>query len=316
MTTEAVTKYPDSELHINSLATARSSGEVIQLPDGRAGVFLGLNGGAVGDAGAFAVEGVFKVQKTASVVMLVGQEAWFVTSTNKAHNSVGGNFFLGTVVEDAAAADTTVLVDINKKRVSNAIDLSGGFDAATTQTSGTPTVTARGGTIELALTTTTEAQRAEALSEKSVAVSGDWIAEFEVDFADNGDDAALDINIGLANAGHASDADSITEAIFVHLDGNTLDLDAESDDGTTEVAATDTTVDVVEGTYALVQIDGRDPSDCQIYVNGVNVLSGSTFDISAATGPLKFLAHIEKSSNDTPGQVRVRNARVYLSPTP
>lgn len=316
--TEAITKHDDSEVHVNSLATARSSGEVIQLPDGRAGVRAGLNSRAIGDAAAFCAEGVFKLAKSTSVVFLPGQKVYWDSANNQATHQISGTFYAGVCVntDTVAAATTTVDVDLNATPAPGVISLAGGVDFATTLTAGTPVTTTNGGMLRLAGDTTAEAQRAEALSVESVAVSGDWIAEFEVDIADNGDDGALDINVGLANAGHASDADAITESIFVHVDGNSLNILAESDDGTTEVAATDTTVDYVEDTYFLVQIDGRDESDCQIYINGVLVLSGSTFDISAATGPLKFLAHLEKSSNDTPGEVNVRNVRVYTSPTP
>ena len=114
----------------------------------------------------------------------------------------------------------------------------------------------------------------------------------------------------MANATHASDADSIVESCFLHLDGNSLNINAESDDGTTEVAATDTTIDLALGTPVHFVIDGRDPSDVQIYINGALVLSGTTFDISAATGPLKLLAHLEKSSDDTTAEYYVDALRV------
>ena len=313
MTTEAVTKYDDGEVHIASLAAARSSGEVIQLPDGRAGVRSGLNSLAIGDAAGFYTEGVFAVQKTASVVMLNGQEAWFVSSTNSASHSVAGDFFIGTVVEDAAASDSTVLVDLNTKRLSNAAELGvGEWSQEATLGLG---VTQLGGASQLAFDAVAEAAQAATLSLDSVAVAGDGIFEAEVAIYDVGDNAALDINFGLANASHATNADSITESVFFHLDGSSLNILAESDDGTTEVAATDTTVDAVASTYALYQIDARDPAGVKLYINGVRVLSASTFVLTDATGPLKALFHIEKTTDNTTADVRVKSARVYKSPS-
>ncbi len=46
--------------------------------------------------------------------------------------------------------------------------------------------------------------------------------------------------------------------------------------------------------------DLRNPADIQVYINGVNRLPDSVFKLDAATGPLKQLVHLEKtSSTDT-----------------
>ena len=116
----------------------------------------------------------------------------------------------------------------------------------------------------------------------------------------NGSTSDVDINIGVANATHATDADSITESVFFHIDGGSLNILAESDDGTTEVAATDTTVDITAGSAVANRvefwIDMRNPADIQLYVDGVNVLPSSVFTLAAATGPVGLLAHVEKTS--------------------
>ena len=52
-------------------------------------------------------------------------------------------------------------------------------------------------------------------------------------------------------------------------------------------------------------MDARDLTDIQLYVDGVLVLGGSVFKLDAATGPIKALAHLEKTSNDTTADVRV-----------
>ena len=100
--------------------------------------------------------------------------------------------------------------------------------------------------------------------------------------------------------------------MFIHVDGNVLNILAESDDGTVEVTSIDTTVNYAEGTYFEVWMDLRNPADIQIYIDGVLVLPSSTFRLDAATGPLKALIHVEKASNDTVAIVDTEFFRVRL----
>ena len=72
------------------------------------------------------------------------------------------------------------------------------------------------------------------------------------------------------------------------------------------MAPVDSTLNPVDDTRLFLQIDCRDLSDVQIYVNGVDAVpAGTTLVLSAATGPLKPIAHIEKTANDTLADVRV-----------
>lgn len=136
------------------------------------------------------------------------------------------------------------------------------------------------------------------------------IFEARVAIYDIGDDAALDINVGLASDTHATDFDSISEYIAFHLDGAALSIKAQSEDGATTVAAADTGLDAVDDTFFRVKIDMTDKSDCKLYVdledgNGYQrVLSTTTFDMSNYTGTLTPIIHVEKTSNDTTADVR------------
>ena len=297
-----------------TVPAAIASGEIYQLADGRAAVFLGLNAAASGDEVGFVTEGQFTVLKTDSTVVLKGGRVYWDTSASTATplEAFGADdFYLGLAVEDAASADTTLVVDINARQ-SNAIDLQGDtpWDTVVILTAGTPDVKMRGGSATASFSATAEAQKVDLLSKQSVLAENGFIAEFKLSIEDNGDDAALDINIGVANATHATDADAITESVFIHVDGNVLDLLAESDDGTTEVAATDTTVNYAEGTSFEIWMDARDITDIQIYIDAVLVLGASVFVLTAATGPIKALFHMEKTSNDTPADVRISRMSV------
>lgn len=303
-----------------TLAAAVAAGDIWQLPDGRACVFpTTLASGALG---AGQTEGHYTVTKTASVVITKGQPVYWDHSANSATYAPASDkdFFLGTAVEDAASADTTMVVNLNV-RPSYKIEmgrnsLEDEFLTVVVKTVvGSTTVEVPKleywpGAARMTFGATAEAQKVDLLSQQGFAVGSNWIVEGGFNIIDDGDATAIDFNIGVANATHASDADSITESCFLHLDGNTLDLFAESDDGTTEVAATDTTTNIVLGTPVHFVIDGRNPADIQIYVNGVLQLGSTVFVLTAATGPLKLLAHLEKTSDDTTADYRVNYLRV------
>lgn len=277
-----------------------TKGDVIQVPDGRAGVILddctvGLSVGVDVTRGA-----IYTVAKTTSMVMLIGSRLFWDHSANKAHLLYVNDrdFFLGVAVDDGTSAGTTIRVALNVEPVYNAA-LSHGYASIPIQTAGFPSVGGGGsGMVNLILQAANEAQKVDALGLRAVSVGG--LAESIVDCLicvnDNGGATAADASIGIANGTHATDFDSVTESLLVHLDGNDLNINLESDDGTTEVAATDTTIDFVEGTPFLVQFDCRNMSDIQCYVNGVLALTASVFKLNAATGPLKPVAHLEKTA--------------------
>jgi predicted RecA/RadA family phage recombinase len=309
MATEAIYRYGsqhERERHVTASA-AYESGQVIQLEDGKMGVVLGLNPDGSGEEIAVATSGVFECARTASMVMLEGGKAFWDTTNNKVTCLHTAGPFLGTVMKDSASSDTTVLVDLNAEP-SWHIELGKTPFALSNTAGGSSAI--EGNMVTLAATAVAEVQMAAALSHDSVPVAAGFIASYDLAVYDIGDNAAVDVNIGVANDTHATDADSITESVFIHLDGTALSILAESDDGTTEVAATDTTVDAVDDTFFHVDIDARDVEDIQIYINGVNVLPASVFALDEATGPIKFLAHFEKSSNDTTADFRVRHAGI------
>lgn len=281
---------------------AYSAGDVVQLRDGRAGVVTVdcVAGAVVG----VAVTGIFRAAKTASMVILIGSRLFWDHSADAAHllHRHDRDFYLGAAQEDATSAATTVLVALNQQPVYT-VSLEHGFASAIVQTAGFPYAQGNGMGAAVAFSATAEAQKADALSLRGMAPAAIAIVDALICVNTNPDNAAVDLNAGLASATHASDADAIAESLFIHLDGASANINAESDDGTTEVAATDTTVDYVVGTPFLAQWDLRNLSDIQLYIDGVNVLPASVFKLNAAVGPLKCLLHGEKTADDSPGHV-------------
>jgi predicted RecA/RadA family phage recombinase len=282
---------------------AASGGEVVQLRDGRAGVIT--TDRAASQKGAAKTEGLFRVAKTTGIVILDGGRVYWDHSANKAHFKTANDrdFFLGTAVGDAASADEWLTVNLNVKPE---YLLDAMTSPCTTAITGTAAAEGFGrpkrvgGSTKFLLTATNEAQKVDLLSNQAFAVGANAIVEAIINVVSDGSGSAVDASIGVANGTHATDADTIAESLFVHLDANNANINLESDDGTTEVAATDSTIDYTEGTPFEVWFDLRDPSDIQVYIDGVLALGSTVFKLNAATGPLKLLVHVEKtSSTDT-----------------
>lgn len=299
------------------------SGQVIQLRDGRSGVVsVAVKSG---EKGSVFISGIFEVQKTTSMVVLMGSRLFWDHSANLCHllHRNDRDFFLGTAVGGgpthitsatsagvsgptiaATAAGTSVMVALNTKAV-NELSLASGFASDPVYTAGLNLgAFGAGEGVNLIKDATAEAQKVDALSFRSFSIAALPIVDALI-CVNTDSNATSDTSIGLANATHASDADSITESVFIHLDGGSVNIYAESDDGTTEVNATDTTVDYVAGTPFLAQWDLSNISDIQLYLDGVNVLPSSIFKLTLATGPMKLLAYSEKSGTATKGNVSV-----------
>ena len=296
---------------------------VIQLPTGEAAF---LDAAAPVSSGAYTdqlrTRGKATVVKATGFVALPGQDAWWDHSANNVtYKRVNDrDFRVGVFAEDAASAAISCVVDLNKARC-DLIDVN--RDPCLSTTAGTAAAGGFGralrvgGSHKLLLSSTSEAQKVDLLSVDGVAPGAKWIAEAVIRVISDGAGTTPDFSIGLANGTHATDADSITESCFLHLDGNAADIFAESDDGTTEVAATDTTINYTEGSAVAnrvhVLFDGRDLADIQVYVNGSLVLGSTVFKLDAATGPLFLLAHLEKTSSADVYEVDIDTLRLWTS---
>lgn len=313
MTAQATLVRNRHEYRQNAVA-ALAGGDIVQLANGRAAVHTALKAAAAGDMVNLVDEGQFTLPKATGWVGLDGQEVfWDHSAGNVTYLPAGDkDFSLGSLVGDVASTATTCVVNLNVQP-RYLIDIERDpFRSILVMTAGTPYIRKVGGAQVLGFSTTAEAQKVDALSAAGWSPAAKAIVEGIINIATNGDAAAVDINVGVANGTHANDADAITESCFIHVDGGSANINAESDDGTTEVAATDTTVDFTAGTPFHFMMDLRDPADIQIYINGAVVLPSSVFKLNVATGPLKLLAHMEKTADDSPGEVYIDRLRVRI----
>lgn len=298
-------------------------GEIWQLKDGRAAYYnrLASTGQEVaatsGDVADFKTSGVVTVTKATGVVLLDGGKVfWDHSANNCTYRKVNDrDFFIGTCVGDAASSDATCQVALNNQPVYDIDIARDAFDTVITGTQalGGLGLYRRGGSHKIILSSTNEAQKVDILTKDGFHKNANAIIEFVVEVVSDGSGTAVDVSIGAANDTHATDADSITDSVFMHLDANNTNINFESDDGTTEVAVTDSTIDYTEGTRFEVWMDWRNPADIQMYVNGANVLPASTFNVDASTATWKLLVHVEKTSSTDTYEIDIDSLTVRFS---
>ncbi|MDD4891455.1 MAG: DUF2190 family protein, partial [Phycisphaerae bacterium] len=143
MTAEAIIASSDSAVAVTTPAVGYTSGEVIQLADGRAGYVSGLRNLTDGEPAAIQTEGQISLQKIASKVCLAGGRAYWDRSAGTVSPiRTADSFCCGTFVRDATAAATEALVNLNGRQ-QNHIELGGeeGHLFVSVATGTTPTAT-------------------------------------------------------------------------------------------------------------------------------------------------------------------------------
>jgi hypothetical protein len=303
------------------LAAGASIGEVWQMPNGQAAYLDKTVAKSTGDRTEFRTSGFATVTKTNGIYLIDGGPVYWDHSANSAtfRQVNDRDFYIGTAHGDAESGDLTCVVNLNAQG-SYLIDLArDAYIAAEigTQAIGTMGIIRRGGALNFLHSSTSEAQKLDALSVNGFSPSANWIIEGAFRVPNNGAGSAVDVSFGIASATHATDADSIAEHLFLHLDANALDIKLQSKDGTTTVTATDTTSDYVEGTALSTRVhfwfDGRNPADIQCYIDGVLTLGSTVFRLDNAVGPLFLLAHSEKTSAADVHEVALDWLRVRIA---
>lgn len=303
--------YQDGNRISWATVSAVTAGEVLQTPDGRAGV--AVDAAAAGATVTCQIEGIHKLAKTANEIHVPGQRLYWDASgsTVTAIPPVtAADFFVGCCVEDVAAAGTVTKVDLNKDWEGSIDSRKSTFASVPVLTAGDPRVSNLGAGMRFVLDATNEAQKIDALSHKAVALDSDWIfcAEVVLDAAAG---SATDISIGMADGTHASDFQSVASFCTIHIDGGTADILVQSDDGSTDVAPVDSNLNWSSGVPFALVIDGRDTTDIKVYVNGIReTASATTLAIAAAASGLKACVHIEKTAATNTADVTVANLKV------
>ncbi|HUX16944.1 MAG TPA: hypothetical protein VMW52_10765 [Phycisphaerae bacterium] len=173
-----------------------------------------------------------------------------------------------------------------------------------------------GGGVQLAMDAVAEVALASLYSEDSFPVDQGITMEADVVMADKGDDVALDFDFGLgtpltANSKADIDHAEMVDLIAFHMDGNSDNICAQSDNNTTDVAPVDTTIDNDSTTDVSKhwKIVGRPTGVCELWIDGVRALDSTVFAVRSTVALAAFV-NIEKTNNDTPASVIIRNLRI------
>lgn len=287
------------------------AGQVVIAPNGRLGVFAGLKSYAVGDLVTVYHEGLYKLTKAASVVLVAGQEIYWIPGSSTASFYAPGRIYAGVCEYDAAAGDATVLVNLNAPSRSVVDNRRGGAFTDTVVGSATAAALLGGGG-KLNLIVTSEAEKASFVSEATLSILDHPVFEARVARV-SASAAAVDMDWGLALADQATDFEAGTAYIAFHTDGGDNNIDAHSKDGAANVAITDTTVDQTDAAYNHFLIDCRDRTNCKLYIDGVRVLSGSTFALPASATTLKVILHTEKTTGTATAELRAEYMRCWTN---
>lgn len=310
------------------LTSSLGDGELIQLPSGRAGFYQGRSYSS-GDRPLLDQGYVVSLPKTSGIVLLDGGPCYWDHSANAIHYKAVSDrdFYLGTVVGDWGSGDTNAQVALNE-RPNYLVDFGRGWaeDAFISSLTGTVAATGcnifrRGGAHNFVLNSTSEIQKLDALAVNGFAPGAQWVVEGAFRVINDGAGSNTDVSLGIASATHATDADSIAEHLFLHLDGNSTNISLQSKDGTTTQTAVDTTLDYTESSTLANRVefwmDGRTKSggtaDIQCYINGALALGASTFRLDNAVGSLFLLAHVEKASSADIYEIAVDFLRVRIA---
>lgn len=299
------------------------AGQLVYLPSGEVGF---LDATAPVSSGEYTDDmrsgAKVTLEKTTSVVMLAGQDAYWDASANKyTYKPVSDrDVRVGVNVDDVTSAAITGVVDLNKPSTACRNLLK---DAAISVYVGTPAAggfgypVRMGGSATLALTSTSEAQKIDILGVDGFDVTGGWILDIWWRVESVGSATAPDLSLGIASGTNATDADAIATSAFFHMNGNDLSIFVETDDATTDSGSIDTTINATAGTAQTVRvhgtIDGRDLTSVKFYIDGARVNSGTTFNMALASGTVYLLAHLEKTASADTFIVHLDKAELRLA---
>jgi hypothetical protein len=289
-----VRDWNDNRLTIQS---AIAGGKLFQLRDGRGAYYNSQIAASLGTANLrFDSIDQVVIPKAAVALLDGGRVFWDRLNSVGTFKRLGANrgFYMGRGIGDALSTDATATVSLNIDPPYD-LDLAGQpFASALLGT--TMLLNRRGGAHDMVLSATNEAQKVDALGDEILLSTGKGIIEARIKVITGGAGATAKFNVGIAGGTHATNADSITQRLFCHLNSNDTKIYFESGDGTNSVAATDSLKTFTVGTAFEVWFDVRDPTNVKLYVEGIQVLPGTVFNISAGVSNWFLLAHLVKTA--------------------
>ena len=289
---------------------AWTAGDIIQLPDGRAGqVTVSVASGKPVAVRVKQGSLLRSVTKTSGFNALKGNPAfWDFSAGAVNYKKVNDqDFFIGVFTDDGTAAgtDTTCSIALNVPFRTDIDLLRDGFLSVPTGTqaagsTGFGLPKDFGGSKQLLITATNEAQCIDLFSVDRFSVDSNFMARFIFRPITNGSDSTVDFDIGVAGSTDTDNGDDIAEQALVHIDGGSTNILSQSDDGTTDTAPDATGSTISAGSAVAnrteVWIDGRDKTAIKFYIDGALKNNDVNHTLAAAVGPLGLLVLLEKTT--------------------
>lgn len=120
------------------------------------------------------------------------------------------------------------------------------------------------------------------------------------------------VGVASAHANAEDGLDAVATNAWFRVEGDSLNLLYESDDGTTDDDDNDSGVDIVDDTYLRLGIDFSVLSSVKFLVNGAQV---GTTDMSDATGALRIFACIQRDDDTGTEAARTLEVDYYKGST-
>jgi hypothetical protein len=270
-----------------------------------------LNIGAPGsgaNAVFFTQQGqVVTLTKPNTIQFLDGGQVYWDPANNQTNFKRALNskqFFCGVAIGDAPLSATSMSVQLNNWPAPLFYDLDLGRDEIVPPviigTAAYPTMGyfRHGGGHTMILAATNEAEKVDALGVDSFPATGARpIIEMSIDVQSVGSGASPKFNIGVASGTNATDITSAANYVLCNINGNSTAIKFQSKDGTSAtISTTDSTKTLTAGTPFEIWLDMRNPASVGVYVEGVQVLTSTVFNVSAAASAWKLIAHLVKTA--------------------
>lgn len=307
--TAAAQRVRDGDTIQQVAGAAAVACEVHQMASGRAGYKQGQNASALNDSVTYKTDDQVTLPKAAVSLLDGGRAYWDRTNQVVTYKRTAArDFLLGSIVNDAAAGDANCTVNLNAFPVYDLDLLRDPRIITPVLSAGSPSFNVNSSGIFL-LDATNEAQKIDVLGVDGFSTLSKSIIEARINVTADDSGTAATFSLGVGSGTHATAFTSITNSLGIQVKNHDLNIYAESKTASVTVAATDTTKDYAVGTPFEVWFDMRVPALCKVYINGIQVLTSTVFDVSASAVTWFLLAHLVKSSSTDTMQVRVDWAR-------
>lgn len=279
------------------------SGQARQIPSGLMGVVQDPTlAYQAGDRVDFATDGQWTMSCNPAVALLDGGRAYWSYANEwidfRKSNDTRDSY-AGRIIGDSPVGQGTCTVLLNANP-SDAYDLARDpyycAPIGTQALGGFLPAQRNGGALRLSLDAVNQAEKVDALGKlPGFLPNAPGVVEMAIEVV-SGSGSSPVLSVGIASGTHATAVTSIAQYLCARINGGSTAIDVEAADGTHTLAPTATGQTYTAGTRFELWFDMRAPGAVTVYVNGVQVLTSTAINVSAASAAWFLLAHLVKTA--------------------